>query len=1646
MSKKISEIFNYIVPDCSKDIVPLDREDYMQILVNTSQGILNEIAVIMENELTTHAQLETLPEQPSLEQPSLGQSSLEQPSLGQSSLGQSSLGQSSLGQSSPPPAQLVPIPASTPAQSVHMPSEQHVSAQQVPLKIIGWIMNRELTQKELNDNRVTKNQKGGGNNDVWKINFLNNEIKIIQQFINKLPNYENYEKNNEYYIILYDINKKNIQIHNEVEYEIVLRNNFLEMVSSNNKNINHTFEPNKPIEIILHPHIYTLSKNNNNIHENLVIPVCINNLSNKLNKFEFHMIIGILKENMSSYNINRVDNLCANAHNSDNNLSQSAASSVREILNESSTQPAPPTQPAPSAPLVTVSAQTQPASAPVQPVSTILSTSQSDISLLKKSEIINGYIIKRKLTDNEQSSKKLIKGTDRNDSWRINFLGENISESAQSAQLTASPPVLTEPSNVLININYVKEIISKPTHINNTNDMYNIYKLSNQIKRENLSNKVINWLFFSMKKNKININISGVGSISNLFNDNNPIHGLKFRIQFDNNDTLNALPIILNKFKNFVDSTNNTEIHSKIYIDYNNNTMQCGKIFDFFINSDLKDIETLVKEIYDEFKKNNIKPIKNCKMLYPENYVKISPGNYKGSDKNAYMTNYKYSKLEYKWFEHKGYDFSFRWDIMDQFFYKGGPMSLDSKFIETILKKCSNDICVFTEVIKQKKILELYIDQLHNNDIYILATKQLTEIMALSTVPESAESAESVQSSKQLSTSPIKILTYNVWHDAMMGNKGKDRRNNILNVIKARSTYDFIALQEATRTDPTYNNIPELKDMGYINHHYELEQMTTFYNKNRYTLTQKFLWGFEDGRPFQVLVFSNQKLVFINVHPGHIENNNENYIFNGDTKKNARNKGLTYALENVYDATEKQSFWNRTSRKPEPIYPDFPVKVDIDLSNYRFIIAGDFNYNINNLHIPYKKKHIIVNNVQKDDDRINTCCNPTNNKQIVRKDKYDHILDSEQNSLVKYNIAETPNIDLFNQASDHLPIEVELRRTAKQQGGDNMCDTVRIEPVNNNWTEFKPNWLLDNCLFMKKNELVVGDFGEGGDCQFLSIAAGLNIGKFNGNENYTCSELRNAIGDYVEKLDVNNDKDREIIINKIFINVYNDVKYTTFYQKEQYNIIETYSQYQNSSENLRPYNSDVFNEQLQSFINNYVKAVKTPGYTYWGDNTTLLLLTNIYKNLGFIILSEDNESIIIIPGDIDNQNKKYLMLYYVNSNHYQLIKRKNNNDLLSVDDVVKIQEECVGEKGNKPTTQQSNISTQQQILSSPQDQPSQLTPEQSEQPPSSSQASQQHQPLSIAHTNQSTTSTLNRSRNSGQLSENINEISDQTILEFRHIDVQNSDGLDINVIKKKSMDILIRKYTELLDSFIEEEEIVGGNSGNEQRIVEIYSCFNALSDGTVVDNCIKTDYEDYMPKLRFTNGVITYMRRMDNVFKKDIVELNREDRKFLENIPKNINMIVAVMYYVIEQIYSFKVDLSSESKRVMVDYVLVRKIQEPQISSEPQIVPENIRYIALPIVPKYIALPLKESMYGINPSAQNKIRYIALPIIPKYIAIPLEESHSGIISAKNNIKITKTKQQKTGKRSTVISPKSRKYKEKLNNSGMRKIGRGKYQK
>jgi len=208
------------------------------------------------------------------------------------------------------------------------------------------------------------------------------------------------------------------------------------------------------------------------------------------------------------------------------------------------------------------------------------------------------------------------------------------------------------------------------------------------------------------------------------------------------------------------------------------------------------------------------------------------------------------------------------------------------------------------------------------------------------------------------------------------------------NTTNAYGKLDFIALQEASRSDCLEQQYPTLStDYTKVWSKQDTEEIVTYYRKDRYHLEDKIESAFNKGRPLQILIFK-EKLLFVNGHLRH----------------------KPVILEQVIH--DKITAHLTAQGKNADHYKE-----------YRIIMAADFNSEAyKKIKCPPTSASFPGTSLQTDLNFLkHTCC--TTKVPASEADyhaTYDYVLDSEKGHRVK---VEVPHVyDWATPKSDHLPV------------------------------------------------------------------------------------------------------------------------------------------------------------------------------------------------------------------------------------------------------------------------------------------------------------------------------------------------------------------------------------------------------------------------------------------------------------------------------------------------------------------------------------------------------------------------------------------------------------------------------------------------
>jgi len=297
----------------------------------------------------------------------------------------------------------------------------------------------------------------------------------------------------------------------------------------------------------------------------------------------------------------------------------------------------------------------------------------------------------------------------------------------------------------------------------------------------------------------------------------------------------------------------------------------------------------------------------------------------------------------------------------------------------------------------------------------------------------------------------IKVLSWNVSWGSMTGNPANSTASVIsghcgslpkingstpclINVAKFidQSSYDFVAIQEATKWDDILNNSSTLKKMGGYVHNQApppfKAEVATFYDKSKYNLLAVKCGNIltKSGRPYQILFLYGKKdcnfYIFINLHNDH------------HVTKDTLEKELSKDLQNGVIASSLSNFKNFNKKAVNDISSVISGKT------FKVIAAGDFNdHGFGNYwqgFQPFKDTTFTNLNkltVSSSQQPPLTCCVGMRLRKKQGEDKLygDYILVSSNLTITQPNYVPTNfeyDASIFP-TSDHLPVAIELQST-----------------------------------------------------------------------------------------------------------------------------------------------------------------------------------------------------------------------------------------------------------------------------------------------------------------------------------------------------------------------------------------------------------------------------------------------------------------------------------------------------------------------------------------------------------------------------------------------------------------------------------------
>ena len=320
----------------------------------------------------------------------------------------------------------------------------------------------------------------------------------------------------------------------------------------------------------------------------------------------------------------------------------------------------------------------------------------------------------------------------------------------------------------------------------------------------------------------------------------------------------------------------------------------------------------------------------------------------------------------------------------------------------------------------------IMIEKYGDNVKWIGPKIELYDITNLNTLTSKPFNLQSTQPKPIISKTNIKVLSYNISFQAMLGiqetsvsvacpMQGSHTQCliNVADFIESNGPFDFVGLQEATNWKDIISQSPMLGNMTHINNRPSCEDLTTFYNRDKYQLDSGInkIHSFMEthGRPFTILFFK-QKICLINMHPDHVGDfyKLEQYLI--DTLNDNR----TTTIKGTTIPSKKFSV-NNVQRKLDQSEID---EIALKLSTYEIIMMGDMNDQLGGHSSIRLFPHFVKPNgrVLYGINKTGSCCDSYLQTKLGSVGlAYDHILSTSNNIKTQVYNTKLP-------ASDHLPI------------------------------------------------------------------------------------------------------------------------------------------------------------------------------------------------------------------------------------------------------------------------------------------------------------------------------------------------------------------------------------------------------------------------------------------------------------------------------------------------------------------------------------------------------------------------------------------------------------------------------------------------
>ena len=281
----------------------------------------------------------------------------------------------------------------------------------------------------------------------------------------------------------------------------------------------------------------------------------------------------------------------------------------------------------------------------------------------------------------------------------------------------------------------------------------------------------------------------------------------------------------------------------------------------------------------------------------------------------------------------------------------------------------------------------------------------------------------------------MRILTFNICWEAMKGATDSPHTlarkcykladgtticmKNLIDFMNSCDSYDIIGIQESILYHQIIKKSTTLQNLSYISHRSGDEDMITFYNPS-YKLKYVALDEFEQGRPFQILVF--ETCVIIHVHNSHAQS-------------------IPLLEKHISRGFDSLRYLNSNRPIAPPVYNK--ICENIASGAIRVIALGDFNlpwvkskFSFNPFKYSKNAVHSqqAINSVKvKADKIIKSCCSNKLADHLNHIHSGDFILANIPSNAPANTPATAPIInqlpetyDITKIISDHLPVMADI--------------------------------------------------------------------------------------------------------------------------------------------------------------------------------------------------------------------------------------------------------------------------------------------------------------------------------------------------------------------------------------------------------------------------------------------------------------------------------------------------------------------------------------------------------------------------------------------------------------------------------------------